>query len=206
MVGVIGGVFLLLAALLATLALVGKKSESGYPKVKYTLVPPTTLVDGRFELASDDSTNEGWWLERHSRYHWNAEGVHGVAAKYHANPKTGDDGEVDVAAMYGRFKNVDEVRARELADGELDDADKVKVLTPPQDFTFANSRIKVGCEEVNDSYDDGTALTYPVCVWADGNTWARVMYMTDATIHDVDLRSLAGMTLRIRSEMLLPAG
>ncbi|MFJ5973366.1 hypothetical protein [Streptomyces sp. NPDC093060] len=46
MAGIIGGVFLLIVALLATLVLVGKEIDSSYPRAESTLTAPGTLECG----------------------------------------------------------------------------------------------------------------------------------------------------------------
>lgn len=201
MAAIIGGIFLLIVALLATLVLVGKKIENSYPRAESTLTVPRTLLDGRFKLTRDDSPTLGRTLQRSWRHSWDAEAVHGVVAVYH--PDSGGLGELRVAGMYGRFKNTDEVRSRVLADNGAKNT-QVKVLVPPEDDTPSGSRIEVSCEALARTWADGSTLTYPVCAWADGNTWARVADMTFLTSMNVDLKAAARNTLRIRSEMLKP--
>ncbi|MEW1779907.1 hypothetical protein [Streptomyces sp. NPDC086777] len=200
---IIGGVFLLIVALLATLVLVGKKVESGYPKAEYALTVPGALVDGRYRLARDDSPTLGRALERSWRHSWDAESVHGVVAVYHADPGDGDRGDLTVTAMYGRIRNTAEVRARVLADNNARTT-RVKLLVRPKEVTTPGSRIRVDCEVLTRTWADRSTLTYPVCVWADGNTWARVADMTFATTMNIDLRTAAETALRIRSEMVKP--
>lgn len=53
-----------------------------------------------------------------------------------------------------------------------------------------------------------TTLTYGVCAWADGNTAAAVGEV-DLSVRDpddVDLAKAARTALRVRSELLKPAG
>lgn len=200
---IIGGVFLLIVALLATLVLVGKKIESSYPRAEYALTVPGALLDGRYKLTKDDSSTLGRTLERSWRHSWDAEAVHGVVAVYHANSGDGDRGDLSVTAMYGRFRNTAEVRARVLA-GNSGRTTRAKVLVPPKEVSPSGSRIRVDCEVVTRTWADRSTLTYPVCVWADGNTWARVADMTFATTMNIGLKTAARTTLRIRSEMVKP--
>lgn len=201
MVAIIGGVFLLIVALLATLILVGKKVDSSYPRAEFVLAVPGTLLDGGYELAKDDSPVQGRKLERSWRLDWDAKAVHGVVAVY--RPHNGDRGDLIVTGMYGRFRNTGQVRARVLADNGSSTS-RAKAVVPPKDVTPSGSRIKVDCEVVTRTWADGASLTYPVCAWADGNTWARVADMTFHTAMNVDLKSAARTALRIRSEMLKP--
>ncbi|MGW0964666.1 hypothetical protein [Streptomyces sp. NPDC002516] len=200
---IIGGVLVLVVALLTTLALGGRKLENSYPKAEHILTVPRALVDGRYTLTRDDSTTKGQTLARSWRNSWDAEAVHGIAALYHADKNHGDQGDLAVTAMYGRFRNTAEVRAQVLADNSASTT-RVKVLVPPKEVTPSGSRIRVDCEMVQRTWANHATLAYPVCAWADGNTWARVADMTYATIMNADLKAAARTTLRIRSEMMKP--
>ncbi|WP_225095479.1 hypothetical protein [Streptomyces sp. CoH27] len=201
MAGIIGGVLLLIVALLATLVLVGKKIENGLPRAEYALTVPRAVLDGDDELTRDESATLGRAMKRSWSRSWDAEAVHGLVARY--RPVSGDRGELTVAAMYGRFRDIAGVRARVLA-GNRARATQVKVLVPPQDVTPSGSRVRVDCEVLTRTWADGAKLTYPVCAWADGNTWGRVAYMTLDTALNVDLKNEARTTLRIRSAMVRP--
>lgn len=201
MAGIIGGIFLLIIVLLATLALIAKKVESSYPRAKVALTVPRALLDGHYKLSKDDSPTLGRTLERSWRLSRDAKAVHGVAAVY--RPGSGNWGVLTVTGMYGRFRNTDEVRAGVLARNGSRHT-RVEVLVPPKDVTPSGSRIKVSCEVVTRTWDAKSTLTYPVCAWADGNTWARVADMTLMTSMDVDLKTAARTTLRIRSDMVKP--
>ncbi|MFI7405650.1 hypothetical protein ACIBW9_35125 [Streptomyces sp. NPDC049541] len=201
MAAIIGGVFLLIVVLLLTLVLAGKNLENSYPRAEFSLTVPRTLLDGRFKLAKDDSPTKGQALQRSWRHSWDAEAVHGVAAVY--QPAGIERGDLVVTGMYGRFKNTQEIRSRILADNGSNNS-QVKVLTPPEDDSPAGSRIKISCEAVTRTWTDGLTLTYPVCAWADGNTWARVADMTLLASTNLDLKATAKSTLQIRSEMLKP--
>jgi hypothetical protein len=200
---IIGGVLLLIVALLTTLALGGKKLENSYPRAEYVLTVPGALVDGRYKLTRDDSTTMGRTLASGWRHSWDAKAVHGIAAVYHADKDHGDQGNLDVTAMYGRFRNTAEVRTHVLA-GNSASTTQAKVLVPPKEVTPSGSRIRVDCEVVQRTWANRATLAYPVCAWADGNTWARVADMTYATIMNIDLKTAARTTLRIRSEMMKP--
>lgn len=201
MLGIIGGIFLLIVALLATLIVVGKKIDSTYPRAEFALTVPKAL-DGRFKLARDDSPTLGRTLQRSWRLSWDAKAVHGVAAVYY--PDSGDhQGQLVVMGLYGRFKNTDLVRAHVLADSDTRTS-RAKLVVAPRDVTPSGSRIKVSCEVLTRTWTDGLTLTYPVCAWVDGNTWARVADMTHDTMVNVDLKASARTTLRIRSEMVKP--
>lgn len=202
-VAIIGGVFLLVVVLLAALVLMGKELESSYPRAEFSLTVPRTLLDGRFKLTKDESPTQGRTLQWSWRHSWDAEAVHGVVAVY--QPDSVERGDLVVTGMYGRFKNTDEVRSRVLA-GNGSRNSRVKVLTPPEDDTPPGSRIKISCEAVTRTWADGSTLTYPVCAWADGNTWARVADMTLLASRNVDLQATARSTLQIRSEMVKPIG
>ncbi|MEU6775177.1 hypothetical protein [Streptomyces sp. NPDC046759] len=201
MAGIIGGVSLLIVALLATLVLFAKEINNSYPRAENALTVPGTLLDGRYTLAKDDSTTLGRKLERGWRFSWNAKAAHGVVALYH--PGSGDRGALSVTGMYGRFRNTAEVRGRVLAENSANTT-RVKVLVPSKDVTPSGSHIRVSCEVLTRTWAGGATLTYPVCAWADGNTWGRVAYMTLDTAMNVDLKAAARMTLRIRAEMAKP--
>ncbi|MFF7974317.1 hypothetical protein [Streptomyces sp. NPDC007905] len=199
--GIIGGVFLLVIALLATPVLVGKKIESSCPRAEFTLTVPGALLDGRYKLTRDDSPALGRTLERSRRLGWDAKAAHGIVAVY--RPDGGNRGDLVVTGMYGRFRNTDAMRARVLADNGARTT-RVKVLVPTKDVTPSGSRIRVSCEVVTRTWADGAKLTYPVCAWVDGNTWARVADMTLNTALTVNLKGEARTTLRIRSEIVKP--
>ena len=200
-IGIIGGIFLLIVVLLATLVLTGKTIESTYPRAESALTVPGDLVDGRYKLTEDESPTLGRKLEGNWRLSWDAKAVHGVVAVY--LPPSGDRGELVVTGMYGRFRNTERVRARVLADNS-GGASRAQVVVPPKDVTPSGSPIRVSCEVVTRTWANRSALTYPVCAWADGNTWARVADMTFNTAMNVDLKAPARTTLRIRSEMVKP--
>ncbi|QHC32943.1 hypothetical protein [Streptomyces sp. HF10] len=195
---IVGGAFLLIAAIVAAVALSGKVFDRNFPRAESTLTVPHTVLDGRYELRRNDSATAGRAVARSWRFGLDAEAVHGVVASYRL--KGADYYDVVVTGMYGRFRNTASLRTRLLtANGSA--TTTVKVVVPPRDLTSPASPAGVSCEYLTRSWSGGQTLTYPVCVWADGNTVARVAYMTASYI---DLKDAAEQTLRVRSEMLRP--
>ncbi|MER6426077.1 hypothetical protein [Streptomyces sp. NPDC001137] len=197
---IIGGVFLLIVVLLLTLVLAGKKLENSYPRAEFSLTVPRALLEGHFKLAKDDSPTKGRALQRSWRHSWDTEAVQGVVAVYQS--ASVERGDLVVTGIYGRLKNTDEVRSRVLA-GNGSKNSQVKVLTPAEDETPPGSRIKISCEAVTRTWADGSTLTYPVCAWVDGATWAQVADMTLLASMNLDLKATARSTLQIRSEMVV---
>ncbi|MGW0424603.1 hypothetical protein [Streptomyces sp. NPDC003015] len=109
-------------------------------------------------------------------------------------------GALVVTGFYGRFKHQARARAEALKrDGEAEGA---TVSVPPRDVTPAGSAVRISCE-VLARKRPALTITYPVCVWADGNTSALVAEMTFGAVNaDLDLKSAARTTLRVRSETL----
>ncbi len=195
---VIGGALLLIVAILAAVVLSGKVFDTSFPRAEATLTVPHTVLDGRYELRRNDSATTGRAMARTWRLSLDAEAVHGVVASYRLKDADYDD--VVVTGMYGRFRNTASLRARLLAE-RGSTSSTVKVVAPPRDLTPASSPVRVSCEYLSRSWTGGQALTYPACAWADGNTVARVAYMTTSY---VDLKDAAEQTLRVRSDMLRP--
>ncbi|MFY4723051.1 hypothetical protein [Streptomyces sp. LaBMicrA B280] len=194
----IGGALLLIVAILAAVALSGKVFDRSFPRATSTLTVPRTLLDGRYELRRNDSATAGRTMARSWRLSLDAEAARGVVASYRLKGADYDD--VVVTGLYGRFRNTASLRARLLAE-RGSTTSTVKVVAPPRDLTPAASPAGVSCEYLSRSWADGQALTYPACAWADGNTVARVAYMTTSY---VDLEDAARQTLRVRAEMLRP--
>ncbi|WP_406396675.1 hypothetical protein OG806_15260 [Streptomyces sp. NBC_00882] len=196
-IGIAGGVFVVVLAILLTLVTIGAKAESGFPEAEFALVLPRMLLDGRYELTKDLSDILGRRLEKDSTGIWDAKVTHGVVGRYSLG---GDPtkGALLITGFYGRFKNADKTRANALKrDGE---ADGVTVAVPPRDVTPTGSAVKISCEVLIRKRPTLT-ITYPVCAWADGNTSALVAEMTfGAANADLDLKSAARTTLQVRSE------
>ncbi|MFF3322973.1 hypothetical protein [Streptomyces sp. NPDC002889] len=57
---------------------------------------------------------------------------------------------------------------------------------------------------------DGSTMTFPMCAWADDNTNGSVAVITPATAtqspEDVDVDSVAEMTVTVREELRKPIG
>ncbi|MEV7323817.1 hypothetical protein [Streptomyces sp. NPDC093970] len=196
-----GGVVLLIVALAATMVLVGMGVENSFPPADSSLTVRPELVDGRFTLNRDDSSTLGLTMQNSWRRSWDAEDIHGIAATY--KPEDGERGSLVVTGMYGRFKNTDRMRAHVLADNASKNT-QVTVLVKPQDDTPAGSPVHVSCDIVTRKWADGTTLSYPVCAWADGNSWARVADMTRSGSVNLDLKATAKITLEVRTEMRTP--
>ncbi|MET7695783.1 hypothetical protein ABZT06_49365 [Streptomyces sp. NPDC005483] len=198
-IGIAGGVFVIVLAILLTLVMIGAKAESGFPEADFALTLPRTLLDGRYKLTKDLSDTTGRKIEKDSTGIWDAKITHGVVGRYSlgGNPTKGA---LVIAGLYGRFKNTDQTRANALKrDGE---AAGVTVAVPPRDVTPAGSAVRISCEVLTRK-QPALTITYPVCAWADGNTTALVAEMTfSAANADLDLKSAAKTTLQVRSETL----
>lgn len=196
-IGITGGVFVVVMAILLTLVMIRAKAESGFPEAKFGLVLPRTMLEGRYQLTKDLSDTLGRKLEKDSTDVWDAKVTHFVVGRYSPG---GDPtkGALSITGFYGRFKNADETRTTALKrDGE---ADGVAVDVPPRDVTPAGSPVRISCEVLIRKRPTLT-LTYPVCAWADGNTSALLANMTFGSMNaDLDLKSAARTTLRVRAE------
>ncbi|WP_020139753.1 hypothetical protein [Streptomyces sp. 351MFTsu5.1] len=197
MVGIAGGVFVVVMAILLTLVMIRAKAESGFPEAKFALVLPRTMLEGRYELTKDLSDTVGRKLEKDSTGISDAKVTHFVVGRY----SPGSDltkGALLITGFYGRFKNANDTRSMALKrDGEADGAE---VDVPPRDVTPAGSPVRISCEVLIRKRPTLT-LTYPVCAWADGNTSALIANMTFGGVNaDLDLKSAARTTLEIRTE------
>ncbi|MGW5326813.1 hypothetical protein [Streptomyces sp. NPDC004014] len=199
--GIVGGV---VAAGIAGLVLLGAALESGFPEAEHELALPQKLLDEKYELAEDLSGTEGQKVEDEADGAWDAKDINAVVGRYSPG---GDDtkGMLLVSGMYGRFKNEADVRSGMLKGAG--EADGVTVTEPPRDVTPAGADTTVACEVLTQKQALVT-ITYPVCSWADGNT-AAVVGEVDLRRKDtagVDLPTAARNALRIRAEMIRPAG
>ncbi|MGW1594605.1 hypothetical protein [Streptomyces sp. NPDC002343] len=199
--GIVGGVVTVVVAGLVVLGLV---ADSGFPAARNKLVLPHGLLGGEYTLAEDLSGTEGKGIEDEADGAWDAKDVHATVGRY-APP--GDDGRAMllVSGMYGRLKNTSAIR-RGLLKGAAE-ADGVTVERPATDVTPSGAPTPVSCQVLRQKSATVT-LIYGVCAWADGNT-AAVAGKIDRSVRDpadVDLEEAARTTLRIRSEMLRPAG
>ncbi|GAA2736081.1 hypothetical protein [Streptomyces nogalater] len=199
--GIVGGV---VTVVVAGLVVLGMVAGSGFPAAENKLVLPHTLLDGEYTLAEDLSDTEGAKVEDEADGAWDAKDVHAAVGRY---GPPGDDSRAMllVSGMYGRFKHTSAMR-RGLLKGAAE-ADGVTVERPARDVTPAGAATPVSCQVLTQK-SAAVTLTYGVCAWADGNTAAAVGKV-DRSVRDpadVDLEEAARTTLRIRSEMLRPAG
>ncbi|MFF3162833.1 hypothetical protein [Streptomyces sp. NPDC003273] len=199
--GIVGGV---VAAGIAGLVLLGAALESGFPEAEHELALPQKLLDEKYELAEDLSGTEGQKVEDEADGAWDAKDISAVVGRYSPG---GDDtkGMLLVSGMYGRFKNEADVRSGMLKGAG--EADGLTVAEPPRDVTPAGADTTVACEVLTQKQALVT-ITYPVCSWADGNT-AAVVGEVDLRRKDtagIDLETAARNALRIRAEMIRPAG
>ena len=196
--GVVGGAIGVGVATIVAIVLIGQNVDSGFPEADYELTLPKTLIDGRFELASDLSDTEGQKIEEEADGAWDARDTVGVVGTYALNGDA-SKGTLVLSGMYGRFKNTDKARVSMLKGAG--EATGVTVAVPRKDF--AEGGVTISCEVLSQQ-KSGVTLTYPTCSWADGNTAATVGWMTAKTLtqdpEDVDLAFSARMTLQVRSE------
>lgn len=196
--GVVGGALVAGVATVVALALIGQKVDSGFPEADFALTLPKTLIDGRFELASDLSDTQGQKIEEEADGAWDARDTVGVVGAYALNGDA-STGTLALSGMYGRFKNSDKARVSMLKGAG--EASGVTVAVPRKDF--AEGGVTISCEVLSQR-KSGVTLTYPTCSWADGNTAAAVAWTTAKTLtqdpEDVDLALSARMTLQVRSE------
>jgi hypothetical protein len=195
----VGGGLGVVVAIAVVLAVIGLRSDSGFPDAKFALTLPKTLIDGRFELAQDLSDSKGKELERTST--WDTRITDWVVGQYSLG---GDQtkGALVLSGMYGRFKNADASRESMLKGAA--EADGVTVAVGPKNFTQSGSPT-VSCEVLNQE-KSGKTLIYPVCAWTDGNTGATVGVTTPKSSAQepsaVDLQFYAKFTLQVRSETM----
>ncbi|MET7450994.1 hypothetical protein ABZT03_03670 [Streptomyces sp. NPDC005574] len=205
--GIVGGVVGVIVAVVVALVLVGSAASGGFPEAHFTLSLPRTLVEGRYELTQDLSDSEGQKIKDEADGAWDAKVTGSVVGQY----SPGGDatkGTLVVSGMYGRFKNTDETRDNMMKGAAQGAAAKVAVQ--PKDFRPSGSGgVTITCEVLTRS-QAGTALTVPVCGWADDNTGASVAEVTVATMSqdpsEVDLEAAAETTAKIRSDMRKPIG
>ncbi|MFJ1971874.1 hypothetical protein ACIO93_24710 [Streptomyces sp. NPDC087903] len=203
--GIVGGVVGAIVAIVVALVVIGAAASSGFPEARFDLSLPRTLVDGRYELTQDLSDSEGGKIKDEADGAWDAKVTGSVVGQY----SPGGDatkGTLVVSGMYGRFKNTDEAREN-MMKGAAQGAD-AKVAVQPKDFPPSGSGgVTITCEVLTRT-QSGTALTVPVCGWADDNTGASVAEVTVETMSqdpsEVDLEAAAETTQRIRSDMRKP--
>ncbi|WP_306419741.1 hypothetical protein [Streptomyces capoamus] len=198
--GIVGGAVTLA---IVALVLVGAAAESGFPAAEHELALPHSLLDAKYTLAEDLSRTEGKKIEEEADGAWDARDIHAAVGRY--SPADDSGAVLLVSGMYGRFKNAASVR-RSMLKGAAE-SDGVTVAEPARDLTPSGADTPVRCQVLTQR-SAGVTVTYPVCAWADGNT-AAVVGAVERDVRDaadVDLDAAARDTLRIRSEMLRPAG
>ncbi|GGS00258.1 MULTISPECIES: hypothetical protein [Streptomyces] len=199
--GIVGGV---VTVVVAGLVVLGMLAGSGFPAAEHKLVLPHSLLDGEYTLAEDLSGTEGKKVEDEADGAWDVRDVHATVGRY-SPPGDASRSMLLVSGMYGRFKNTPAIR-RGLLKGAAE-ADGVTMERPATDVTPAGAATPVSCQVLTQE-SGSTTLTYGVCAWADGNTAAAVGKV-DLSVHDpgdVDLEEAARTALRVRSELLRPAG
>jgi hypothetical protein len=199
--GIVGGV---VTVVVAGLVVLGMLAGSGFPAAENKLVLPHSLLDGAYTLAEDLSGTEGKKVEDEADGAWDVRDVHATVGRY-SPPGDASRSMLLVSGMYGRFKNTPAIR-RGLLKGAAE-ADGVTVERPARDVTPPGAATPVSCQVLTQE-SGSTTLTYGVCAWADGNTAAAVGKV-DLSVHDpddVDLEEAARTALRVRSELLRPAG
>ncbi|MEU5977967.1 hypothetical protein [Streptomyces sp. NPDC047315] len=207
-VGAVAGV-LLLAWYGNNVVGAGGGSDDGpsdaYPPAEHQLTLPSTLLDGKYELAGDMSkeyqerlkgTSEEVIKDAKSTVAQYTS-VHGQAA-----------GVVVVSGLHGRISDPDRARTSILRGSAT--AKGIELAVPAKDVTPAGSDVKISCQVlVADQTDTGRA-TMPMCAWADGNTNASVSMVTPASMgmtpSAIDLKEVAEATVRVREEMRKPLG
>ncbi|MFH9661808.1 hypothetical protein ACH4NF_28275 [Streptomyces sp. NPDC017248] len=199
--GIVGGV---VTALVAGFVVLGAALDSGFPAAEHELALPHSLLGTEYTLAEDLSGTKGKEVEDEADGAWGVKDVHAVVGRY---SPPGDDSRAVllVSGMYGRFKNTGSIR-RNMLKGAAE-AEGVTVERPARDVTPSGADTPVSCQVLSQKTAAAT-LTYGVCAWADGNT-AAVVGEVDGSVRDpadVDLADAARTTVRIRSEMLRPAG
>ncbi|MFF9024961.1 hypothetical protein [Streptomyces eurythermus] len=199
--GIVGGV---VTVVVAGLVVLGMLAGSGFPAAENKLVLPHSLLDGEYTLAEDLSGTEGKKVEDEADGAWDVRDVHATVGRY-SPPGDASRSMLLVSGMYGRFKNTPAIR-RGLLKGAAE-ADGVTVQRPARDVTPSGAATRVSCQVLTQE-SGSTTLTYGVCAWADGNTAAAVGKV-DLSVRDpgdVDLEEAARTALRVRSELLRPAG
>ncbi|MEV5344612.1 hypothetical protein [Streptomyces achromogenes] len=199
--GIVGAV---VTVVVAGLVVLGAVAGSGFPAAEHKLVLPHSLLDGEYTLAEDLSGTEGKKVEDEADGAWDVKDVHATVGRY-SPPGDASRSMLLVSGMYGRFKHTPAIR-RGLLKGAAE-ADGVTVERPATDVTPAGAPTPVSCQVLTQK-SASTTLTYGVCTWADGNTAAAVGEV-DLSVRDpddVDLAKAARTALRVRSELLKPAG
>ncbi|MFB7463561.1 hypothetical protein ACFCZ1_08645 [Streptomyces sp. NPDC056224] len=185
-------------------SLAGASGTGSFPAAEYKLTVPKTLLDGQYELQSDESAEakEEAASER-AREARGARNSQPVIAQYEGASAAGTT--LTVTGLYGQFKDTDVSR-----DGLLSGATKeegVATAVPAKDVRPAGAEMAVRCQVLVVT-DEGVKSTMPMCAWGDANTAAWVAVITPEIVRQtpqsVVLESVARTTLKVRTEMRRP--
>lgn len=185
-------------------SLAGASGSASFPAAEYKLSVPKTLLDGQYELQSDESAEakEEAASER-AREARGARNSQPVIAQYAGASAAGTT--LTVTGLYGQFKDTGVSR-----DGLLSGATKeegVATAVAAKDVRPAGAEMAVRCQVLVVT-DEGVKSTMPMCAWGDANTAAWVAVITPEIVRQtpqsVDLESVARTTLKVRTEMRLP--
>ncbi|MFI6285947.1 hypothetical protein ACIBCM_14505 [Streptomyces sp. NPDC051018] len=181
--------------------------ESGevFPEAKYELTLPSTLLDGKYELAGDMSQQTQEQLKNASQAVIRE--PKSTVAQY-TSLNGAKAGIVVVSGLHGRIAEPDKALESILRGGGK--AKGTTIAVPPKDYTPEGSEVRVECQVLVSDQSDGGRATIPMCAWADDNTNMSVslatpesMGMTPAA---VDLKEVAEATVKVRQEMRRPIG
>ncbi|MEV4685766.1 hypothetical protein [Streptomyces kurssanovii] len=176
---------------------------TSYPAAEYRLTAPRTLLDGKYELADDQSAQRQKELESSPVDETDIRDPQATVAQY---TSTSEGGVLVLSGMHGRIKNPDTARGKML-DGAAT-ADGATLAVPAKDVTPAGSEVTITCQVVTMTQDGGGTSSLPICAWADDNTNASVTVVTAATStkspQDIDLDAAAEATAKVREEIRKP--
>ncbi|MGI5398233.1 hypothetical protein ACQEVG_02005 [Streptomyces sp. CA-135486] len=181
----------------------GGSSGTAFPAAEYELTLPATLLDGEYKLSDDQSAKHQEKLAGTSEA--NIRDAKAAVGQYLS---TSASGVLIVSGMHGRIKNPDEARTKIL--GGAGKSDGSTIVVPPKDFTPAGSEVTITCQVLTTEQTGGGTNTLPMCAWADANTNVAVglttVRISKQSPEEVDLKSMAEATVKIRAEMRKPLG
>ncbi|MEV4333450.1 hypothetical protein AB0K02_23395 [Streptomyces sp. NPDC049597] len=178
---------------------------SEFPATEYELTAPKTLLDGKYELADDQSAQRQQQLESSAVDESNIRDPQATVAQYTSKS---EGGVLVLSGMHGSIKDPDAAR-RQILDGAAT-ADGATLSVPAKDFTPAGSEVTITCQVVTMAQTGGGSSPLPICAWADENTNASVSVITAAgatqSPEEVDLAAAAEATAQVREEIRRPIG
>ena len=181
----------------------GGSSGTGFPAAEYELTLPKTLLDGKYKLSDDQSAKHQEELAGMSGA--NVRDAKASVAQYLS---TSESGVLIVSGMHGRIKDPDKARTKILSSAEESDGSTIAV--PPKDFTPAGSEVTITCQVLTTEQTGGGTNTLPMCAWADANTNVAIglttVRISKQSPEEVDLKSVAEATAKIRAQMRKPIG